>query len=97
LQYRDAITDFFNLSQQVRRDHDRGPLLFQLQQKLRNGGTREWVHARCRLVEYQKFGFVHNRLGKTDALEHALGIRSDASFRGVRQSNLVNHVTHPLM
>ena len=49
-----------------------------------------WIQTYCRLIQYQEFGFMQNRLRQTDPLAQALAERGDRSRQVILQAGTVD-------
>jgi hypothetical protein len=83
----DPVGARLHLGQRVAGKQDRGALGGKLVEHGVEVAPRDRVEARGRLVEDQKLRLADQRLGKPDALAHALRIGADAALRGLGQAH----------
>src|SRR5688500_12176718 len=90
----DAAADRLGVAQDVRAEEDGGAAISQSQDDVAHVATAQRVEAGHRLVEEYHFRIVQQRLGETDALNHALGILPQLQAALRAQPDFVEQARH---
>ena len=91
----DAITDHFDIVQNVRAEKDRLPPITQTQNQVTHLFSTDRVQAGHGLIENDQFGIMDERLGKADTLQHPFGEFSQLPRARLTQPNELQKVVRP--
>ncbi len=87
----DAIANLLHLPEQMRRKQHGDAAAFQIENQVANFARAGRIDPGSRFIQNEQGRFLDERLGKTDALEHSLGISAEPPLPGIGQADELEH------